>query len=841
MKNIIVIGNGMVGHQFVAQFIENSNKNESQYQLTVFGEELYSAYDRVHLSSYFLNHDVDELSLIEDDFYKKNNVSLFTNERIISINKEEKIVTSNKDKTYSYDILILATGSYPWVPNIDGNNSENCFVYRTIEDLDRIEATAKKSQSGVVIGGGLLGLEAAGALRNLNIDTHIIEFSPVLMAEQLDLQGGAILRKKIEDMGLHVHTSKNTQKIVHENGQNTLYFADDTQLTVDFIVFSTGIRPQDALAKQSQLPIGARGGVVINDQCVTSDPNIYAIGECASWGDRFFGLVAPGYKMAKVAALHILGRIDAPTFTGADMSAQLKLLGVKVGSIGDVHGRTPNSKSYTYQNEEKEIYKRLIVSENGQQLLGAVLVGDTDDYSTLLQYKLNETPLPTHPDSLILPNYGEKTTQSNGADALPDSAIICSCFDVSKEKIKQAIAAGCTTVEAIKKETKAGTGCGGCVPLLTQILNAELAKSGVEVTDHICEHFAYSRQSLFHLIKVNKIKTFDALLEKYGQGLGCEICKPTVASILSSCWNEFPLSAQNAPLQESNDAYLGNIQKDGTYSVIPRMNGGEVTPAGLIVMGQIAKEYNLYTKITGAQRIGLYGVQKNDLIDIWRTLIEAGFETGQAYARGLRMAKSCIGNKWCRYGVKDSLALGVELEQRYKGIRSPHKMKMGVSGCTRECAEAQGKDIGIIATSNGWNLYVSGNGGMKPRHGSLLGADLDKETLIKYIDRFMMFYISTADRLQRTSVWFENLDGGLEYLKDVIIHDKLGINQQLEEDIANLIESYQCEWQQSVENAETLQKRFNHFINSTKRDDNLQYIQVRDQHRPATFEEKEIK
>lgn len=831
--NVVVIGNGMVGHRFIEELLEKAEPD--QFSLTVFCEEPRVAYDRVHLSAYFSHHTAEELSLVREGYYDKHQVNLLLGERAITINRDEKLIHSSTGRAVHYDTLIFATGSYPWIPPINGAEGSDCFVYRTIEDLNAIEACSRRSKRGAVIGGGLLGLEAAGALKNLGIETHVIEFAPVLMAEQLDQQGGEQLRRKIEQMGVRVHTGKNTQQIVHhEHGGKTLQFADGSALEVDFIVFSTGIRPQDKLAKQCGLTLGPRGGIAIDDQCRTSDPAIYAIGECAAWQNRVYGLVAPGYKMAQVASDHLLGRDNA--FTGADMSAKLKLLGVDVGGIGDARGTTPGARSVVWLDESKSVYKRLIISEDQKTLLGAVLVGDTSDYGNLLQLVLNGITLPDNPEALILPA-GSGDKPAIGVDSLPDNAQICSCFDVSKGDIIKAVQGGCHTVAALKSSTRAGTGCGGCIPLITQVLNSELSRQGIEVNNHLCAHFAWSRQELYHLIQVEEIKTFDELLVRYGQGYGCEICKPAVGSLLASCWNEYVLKPQHAPLQDSNDLYLGNIQKDGTYSVIPRSPGGEITPHGLKVIGEIAERYQLYTKITGSQRIGLFGAQKDDLPAIWSQLIEAGFETGQAYAKALRMAKTCVGSAWCRYGVGDSLGFGVMLENRYKGIRTPHKMKFGVSGCTRECAEAQGKDVGIIATEKGWNLYVCGNGGMKPRHGDLLAADLDQQTLISYLDRFMMFYIRTADRLQRTSLWLESLEGGIDYLRSVIVDDKLGLNSQMEQQLAALRASVCCEWQATLEDENQL-TRFAHFINSPQRDPAVQRVAERDQHRPARPEER---
>ncbi|ACQ92131.1 nitrite reductase (NAD(P)H), large subunit [Tolumonas auensis DSM 9187] len=832
---IIVVGNGMVGHRYLEELVDKADL--SQYEVTVFGAEPREAYDRVHLSSYFSHHTAAELSLVKPGFYEKHGIKLFLNEAVKRIDRAQKVIETNQGQTLPYDTLVLATGSYPWVPNIAGSAHHECFVYRTIEDLKAIREAAKQGKSGVVVGGGLLGLEAAGALKALGLETHVIEFAPVLMAEQLDRQGGEMLRRKIESLGVTVHTSKNTREIAHyqgKQGHHQLRFADDSVLDVDLVVFSTGIRPQDTLARYSDLPIAERGGVEINDHCLTADEHIYAIGECAAWHGRFFGLVAPGYKMAQVAVDHLLGNDNA--FTGADMSAKLKLLGVEVGSIGDAQGRTPESLSYVYQDDAAGIYKKIVVSSDGSKLLGAVLVGDTTDYGNLLQLKLNDMPLPAHPDTLILPAHaGAKPTL--GVDALPDSAQICSCFDVTKGRIAQAVAAGCHTVAAIKAETKAGTGCGGCVPLISQVLNAELSRQGIEVKNHLCEHFAFSRQELFHLVKVGQLKTFEEVLSKHGHGYGCEVCKPTVGSILASCWGEYVLKSAHTPLQDTNDTFLGNMQKDGTYSVIPRMPGGEVTPEGLMEVAAVARDYKLYTKITGAQRIGLFGAHKDDLPTIWERLIKAGFETGHAYAKSLRMVKTCVGSTWCRFGVQDSVGLGVELEHRYKGIRSPHKMKFGVSGCTRECAEAQGKDVGIIATDKGWNLYVCGNGGMKPRHADLLAADLDKETLIRYVDRFLMFYVRTADKLQRTASWLDNLEGGLDYLKSVIIDDKLGIGAELEQEMDAIRSQYHCEWQETLGD-EQQKLRFRHFINSAQPDPLVQFVSERHQHRPAKPEER---
>ncbi|MGZ4998862.1 MAG: nitrite reductase large subunit NirB [Methylomonas sp.] len=832
-QTLVVIGNGMVGQHFLAALASSSARH--RYRIVTFCEEPRAAYDRVHLSEYFSGKSAADLSLVVEGFFEEYGISLHLGDKAVSINRQLKRVVSAKGVIVEYDKLVLATGSYPFVPPVPGHDRPQCLVYRTIEDLEAISAAAAKSKIGAVIGGGLLGLEAAKALKDLGLDTHVVEFAPRLMAVQLDEGGGAMLKRKIEALGVRVHLNKNTTLI--DDGEHCLHkmnFADGQALETDIVLFSAGIRPRDDIARGCGLEVGPRGGIVIDNQCRTSDPDVYAIGECALWNGQIFGLVAPGYAMARTVAAELSGE-DA-SFTGADMSTKLKLMGVDVASIGDAHARTQGALVYTYQNGASEIYKRLVVSQDKKQLLGAVLVGEASDYGTLLQYCLNGIALPENPDALILPQSAE-APKGLGPDALPVSAQICSCHDVSKGQVCSAIEAGCNTLGALKAQTRAGTGCGGCSGLLKSVLDCELTKLGVEVCTDICEHFSHTRQDLYNLVMVEQIKTFDELLDKHGRGLGCDICKQAIGSILASYWNEYILEKQHVGLQDTNDIFLANMQKDGTYSVVPRIAGGEITPDMLMVLGQVGKKYHLYTKITGGQRVDLFGARVEQLPAIWRDLIAAGFESGHAYGKSLRTVKSCVGSTWCRFGVDDSVGLAIELENRYKGLRSPHKIKMAVSGCTRECAEAQGKDIGVIATENGWNLYVCGNGGMKPRHADLFATNLDKATLIRYIDRVLIFYIRTASRLQRTSVWMENLEGGLDYLKSVVIDDRLGIGEQLEKQMQHVVDTYQCEWKTTLADEQRL-KRFRHFVNSEQGDDNVMFVEERGQIRPAKPHER---
>ena len=837
---IVVVGNGMVGHRFLELLADRGLA--TQFEVTVFGEETRRAYDRVHLSAYFDGTSADDLSMVKANQYEDAGYRVLLGDRAVEIDRAEKIVVSASGERVPYDKLILASGSFPFVPPIAGADLPGCFVYRTIDDLDAIQGWAKaRARTGVVIGGGLLGLEAANALMNLGLAVHVVEFAPRLMTLQVDEAGGAILRRKIETLGVSVHTGKTTTEIesrIALDGNRSvarLAFADGGQLETDMVVFSAGIRARDELARKCELAIGARGGVAIDERCRTSDPDIFAIGECAAYEGRTYGLVAPGYHMAKVALAEIAGGDEV--FTGFDMSTKLKLMGVDVASFGDAFATTPGAHVVSAFDTASSIYKKLVLSADRKHLLGGILVGDAGQYGQLLQLTQNQITLPEHPENLIFPQSDGAKPIGLGVDSLPGSAVICSCNNVDKAAICQAIADGVQAVPALKTCTKAGTGCGSCVTLVTDILKAELKRAGVAVNTSICEHFPHSRQELYSLVRLHELKTFDDLLARHGKGKGCEICKPAVASILASAWNEHILGRKHAPLQDTNDRYMANIQRDGTYSVVPRVAAGEITPDQLIAIGQVAKSYGLYSKITGGQRIDLFGARLEQLPSIWKELIAAGFESGHAYGKALRTVKSCVGDTWCRYGVQDSVALAIRVENRYKGLRSPHKLKSAVSGCARECAEAQSKDFGIIATEKGWNLYLCGNGGMKPQHAQLFASDLDEETLIRYVDRFLMFYIRTADRLQRTATWFNNLEGGLAYLREVVIDDKLGIAAELEAEMAHIVATYQCEWTTAVADPETL-VQFRPFVNSAQPDPSIVFVNERAQIRPAYPAEK---
>ncbi|MGW0648191.1 nitrite reductase large subunit NirB [Streptomyces umbrinus] len=840
---IVLVGHGMVGQRFLEALAERGLT--ATHRVVVLCEEPRPAYDRVQLTSYFSGTTPEELSMTDMEFIKDHGIELHIGDPAETVDRDAKRVTARSGLEVEYDTLVLATGSYPFVPPVPNKDAEGCFVYRTIEDLLAIEEYAKaRATTGAVVGGGLLGLEAAGALKGLGLTSHIVEFAPRLMPVQVDDGGGAALLRTIEDMGLSVHTGVGTQEIVTDaSGAVTgMKLSDGSELATDLVVFSAGVRPRDQLARDCGLTVGERGGITVDEQCRTvNDPHVYAIGECALAADgRVYGLVAPGYEQAETAASAIAaGEGEQLSFTGADLSTKLKLLGVDVASFGDAHGTAEDCLDVVYSDSRSGTYKKLVIGRNGE-LLGGILVGDAEAYGTLRAFTGSVPPV--SPEQLVLPA-GAGASVQLGPSALPDEAIICSCHNVTKGAIRGAVTDHeCTTVPEVKKCTKAGTGCGSCVKVLGQLVTSELEASGVEVDKGLCGCFSQTREELYEIVLALRITSYRQLLDRYGRegardGDGCEVCKPAVGSIIASLAptigaNGYVLDGEQASLQDTNDHFLANLQKNGSYSIVPRIPGGEITPEKLIVIGEVARDFGLYTKITGGQRIDMFGARVEQLPLIWARLVDAGFESGHAYGKSLRTVKSCVGQTWCRYGVQDSVRMAIDLELRYRGLRSPHKLKSAVSGCARECAEAQSKDFGIIATANGWNLYVGGNGGATPRHADLLAQDLSDAELIRLIDRFLMFYIRTADRLERTSTWLERIPGGLDHIREVVVEDSLGICEELESLMTAHVAAYRDEWAETINDPEKL-SRFVSFVNAPDTPDPVVgFVPERDQIKP---------
>jgi len=795
---------------------------------------------------------------------------------VTEIHPDQKVVTTSKGDTVPYDVLVLATGSDALLPrHTPGHDAKGVFVYRTIDDLQRLISYAEtvKGTAGAVVGGGLLGLEAAKAMMDLETfkQVKLIERNRWVLSRQLDGEAGGLVVDLVRQLGLDVMLSKRVGKIEvdGDNAVKGLVFEDGEKMDCTCIMFAIGIKARDELARKVGIKCADRGGgIVVKEDLQTSREGIYAIGECASWDNQTFGLIAPGIEMADVLAFNLTqAKVHAARkFKRPDLSTKLKLLGVEVASFGDFfadrdgprdipgrkHGTKaaeanivdkvknittgpppPPVKALTYMDPFNSVYKKYLFTTDGKYLLGGMMIGDTKDYVKLVPMVKEQRALEVPPSQFIL---GAAKDGEDDGDDLTDETQICSCHNVTKGNVVEVVKNGtCKSLGDVKSCTKAGTGCGGCMPLVTSIFNKQMKAMGAEVLNHLCSHFKYSRADLFNIVSVKGLKDFPSIMREAGsdpESLGCEACKPTIGSILASLYNKHVMTSPLNGLQDTNDKFLANIQRNGTFSVVPRVSGGEIKAEHLIAIGTVARRFNLYCKVTGGQRLDLFGAKKHDLPSIWRELVDAGMESGHAYAKSLRTVKSCVGTAWCRFGIGDSVGMAVRLEERYKSIRSPHKIKGGVSGCVRECAEAQSKDFGLIATERGFNVFVGGNGGAKPRHAELLAKDLPPDDVVPVLDRYLMFYIRTADKLQRTARWLESLPGGIAYLRDVILADKLGICAQLEAQMQALVGTFFCEWT-AVLADKKLMARFAQFDNTADTLPTMEAVADRGQTRPA--------
>ncbi|SAM84565.1 uncharacterized protein UBRO_05849 [Ustilago bromivora] len=895
-KKACVVGLGMVGIAFIEKLLKyDLQGGRDEWEITVIGEEPHIAYNRVGLTQYFSNRSIESLYLNELEWYSshaKGKLTYHTSDLVVSIDSDGKTVRTQNGIEFKYDELVLATGSDaslpPYISRDKFFSTKGTFVYRTIKDLDNIIAYAAEAPKTIgrrirkagVIGGGLLGLEAAKALLDLEEVDHVVlvERNRWVLSRQLDQEGGTLVLQKVRDLGVEVLLQARVRDLIwNDEGRLTAMLMQgieekpDEPFDIDILVFAVGIKPRDDLSEVVPgLATHKRGGgFTVDDKLRTSIPNIYAIGECASFEDQTYGLIAPGIEMAEVLAFnltegphHAMRKMKSP-----DVSTKLKLMGIDVASFGDffadqgkISKPLPGSraasrrgkkadesaemtvdeikksvKALTYRDPFSDVYKKYNFTADGKYLLGGMMVGDVKDYVKLVALCNKGAAIEKPPAELII---GAKKEGEEEGDDLPDEAQVCSCHNVTKGDLIRCVKdGGVRSIGEMKASTKCGTGCGGCLPLSQSILNKALKEAGVEISNHLCGHFAYTRQELYQIIKFKKLRDFTTVMKTVGKksdSLGCEVCRPAVGSILSSLYNDWIMNPQLRQTQDTNDRYLANMQRDGTYSVVPRMAAGEVTPAGLKVIGEVAEEFGLYTKITGGQRIDMFGAKKQDLPAIWEKLVDAGFESGHAYGKALRTVKSCVGSTWCRYGVGDSVGLAHELETRYKGLRAPHKFKGGVSGCVRECAEAQGKDFGLIATTKGWNVYVGGNGGAKPRHAELIAEDVTRRQAIKILDRFILFYIRSADKLERTARWIEKFPGGLKGLKEVIVDDKLGICEDLEMEMEVLVGTYHCEWTKVVRDP-ARKKAFRQFVNTDETQVVSEKLSERDQQRPADW------
>lgn len=837
-RHVVVVGGGPAAHRLADSL--HARDTDRRLRVTVVGEESWAPYDRVALSTRLADTAAD-LTLPATP-WDDGHVRLLTGERVAEVSRATRTATTASGLELRWDDLVFATGSSAPVPNIPGR--EHARVYRTIDDVDALVAETRelaeqlgRAPRAIVAGGGLLGLEAAGGLAELGADAAIVHSGSWLMSAQLDEGAGRALGRIIAGKGITLHLGVRPAKVLESSGGVVgVELTDGRRVDADLVVFAIGISPRDELARAMGLELGPRGGVSIDTACAASVPNVWAIGEVASFEGRCTGLVAPANAMAEVVADRLLG--GAAEFTTVDDATKLKLAGVDVASFGDALARTEQALEIVYADPARGLYQKLVMTDDAKTLLGGIFVGDASPYASLRP--LLGTELSSEPAAYL----SASGMEAPAGDELPAAALVCACNNVAAGTIRDAVngehgghEAGCTELGALKTCTRAGTQCGSCVPLVKKLLEAELKKSGQAISRALCEHFAISRQELFESIRVLELTSFEDIVARLGTGRGCDVCKPVVASILAAQHGSYILDGGRGGLQDTNDRAMANMQKDGTYSVVPRIPAGEITPQKLAVIAQVATDFGLYTKITGGQRIDLFGARLEQLPDIWKRLVDAGFESGQAYGKALRNVKSCVGSTWCRYGVQDSVAMAIQLELRYRGLRSPHKLKFGVSGCARECAEARGKDVGVIATDQGWNLYVGGNGGFQPAHAQLLASDLDDETLLRYIDRYIMYYVRTADRLQRTARWIEDIEGGLDHVRDVVVNDSLGLADDLEAAMARHVDTYEDEWAATLADPDRL-RRFRSFVNAPEAADTpLARIEERGQMRPATPEE----
>ncbi|KAI9739141.1 MAG: hypothetical protein M1834_007354 [Cirrosporium novae-zelandiae] len=836
-KRVVVVGLGMVGIVFIEKLMKLDAKCR-EYNIIVIGEESHLACNRVGLTSFFQHRQAENLYLNPEEWYTsmpEGSLSYHLNTLATLIDPGSKTVTTAKGDRISYDILVLATGSNAVIPyHTSGHDAKGVFVYRTIDDLQKLIAFARtvKGTTGAIIGGGLLGLEAAKAMMDLKefSKARLIERNRWVLSRQLDEDAGSMVVELVQKLGLDVMLNKRARKI-EVDGMDCVkgvVFEDGGRMDCGCLMFAIGITARDDLARQAGIKCANRGGgIVVGPDLSTTIPDIYAIGECASWENQTFGLIAPEIDMADVLSFNLTqSKVHSPRkFKRPDLSTKLKLLGVDVASFGDFfadrdglqgegriklkgkitqNGATngtsvPRVKTLSYKDPFQAVYKKYLFTMDEKYLLGGMMIGDTRDYVKLVPMVKNRKPLEVPPSEFIL------GANKDGEDNM-----------TSQTTHKSVLA---TIVGDLKSCTKAGTGCGGCIPLVQTIFNKEMQAMGAEVLNHLCPHFSYSRADLYNIIFAKKLRSLPEVMKeagKYPNSLGCEVCKPAIASIFASLFNQHVMDASLHGLQDTNDKFLANIQRNGTFSVIPRVAGGEITPEKLIVIGTVAKKYGLYCKITGGQRIDMFGAKKSDLVDIWTKLVSAGMESGHACAKSLRTVKSCVGTTWCRFDIGDSVGMAIRLEERYKSIRPPHKIKGGVSGCVRECAEAQNKDFGLIATEKGFNIFVGGNGGATPRHSELLAKDIPPDDVVPILDRYLMFYIRTVDKLQRIACWVENLPGGIEYLRKVVLEDCLDICAELEKQM-------------------TERKAFQQFGNTEERVESTEVVREHGQSRPTNW------
>ncbi len=803
---LVVIGNGMAGARVVEEILK---RKPELFSITMFGAEPYGNYNRILLSN-VLNgtQKATEIFMNPLSWYRENGITLHAGVKAVKIDREKKVVVGMPmlpgarpyDRASSrfpddskimepYDHVILATGSSPFIPLIQGYGAPGTFAFRTLDDCTQIEEYAKKCQKVAVIGGGLLGLEAARGLLTHGVQVTVIEALPQLMKAQLDPEGGRLLQSMMEAMGIHVLCEKLPVKIESEEGQiKRIVFKDGSSLETDMVVVSAGIRPITDIAENSELKI--HRGILVNDQMQTSDPKIFALGECVEHRDQLYGLVDPIWEQAKVLADILTDLNPKAAYTGSKLGTKLKVMGVDLASLGEVETSSPTDEVVIYREPQRGLYKKLIIRKN--KLVGAILLGETEAFSVLFQLFKEESSIPRKRAELL---FGASNVPSlvNVGD-LPDDAQVCNCHGISKAVIREAIQTqACKSVAQVGQCTKAGKGCGSCKGLIVQLIQAYAGEVGYDSSEHYyVPGIPLEKSQLIAAIKKKNLKSVSEVFRELAQGKEDAASKAGLASLLRSIWNEAYEDERDARF--INDRVHANIQRDGTFSVVPRIYGGVTSADELIRIGTVAKKYQVpMVKITGGQRIDLLGVKKEDLPHIWKDL---GIPSGHAYTKAVRTVKSCVGTDFCRYGLGDAIKLAQEIESQFQGIESPHKVKMAVAGCPRNCSEAYVKDVGVVAIEGGkWEIYVGGAAGATVRKADLLCVVENHEEALKYVGRFIQYYREHAKYMERTYGFLERI--GIDRLKSILIDNELGLSDLLDAEIQKAIKSYQDPWKEA--------------------------------------------
>ncbi|MDK8641471.1 nitrite reductase large subunit NirB [Niallia taxi] len=771
MKKLVLIGNGMAGVRTIEEIVK---RDAETFEITIIGDEPYPNYNRIMLSNVLQGKTtINDININDWDWYKDNHINLLTGEKAVCIDKDKKEVITDKQQILAYDELIIATGSSAFILPVPGSDLDGVIGFRTIADTEMMMEAAQNYKKAVVIGGGLLGLEAARGLIDRGMEVHVVHLLPTLMEMQLDAAAANLLKKDLEAQGMKFLMEKQTAEIYGEKRVQGLKFTDDTSVECDLVVMAVGIRPNVAIARVAGLEVNR--GIVVNDHMVTSDPSIYAVGECAEHNGIAYGLVAPLYEQGIALAEHITGG-QGKGYQGSVLSTQLKVAGCDLFSGGKIH-EDENTQAIIVHDQFSKLYKKILVTDN--KIVGVVLYGDASDGNRLFNMLKKQADISEYTSSSVLSKAGQDGEEDLVASMSAEDTV-CGCNGVTKGTIVHSILEqGLTTFEEVKGCTKAGGSCGKCKPMVESILAHTLGDSfdvSLQKTG-MCSCTSLTRDEVVAQIKEKQMKSPKEvrMVLDFASAEGCSKCRPALNYYMRML---FPEEYEDDKASRFvNEKMEGNIQNDGTFSVVPRMYGGTTTADDLIKLGEAAKKYNVpLVKITGASRIGLYGVKKEDVPHVWEDL---GMRSGYAYSKSLRNVKSCVGSAFCRFGTQDSLGLGIKLEQAIEMVDTPHKMKMGVTGCPRNCAEVLTKDFGVVCVENGYQLYFGGNGGTEVRECDSLITVKTEEEVITMAKAYVQYYRENANYGERTAPWVERT--GAAVVKEILLN---------EENVSKLVTSF---------------------------------------------------